>query len=115
MSIGDQITGIAHLGMGVHDLAIARAFYETLGFVVIAGPVGPEPAEILEHRSGTNANFILNASSAQTENILMDVPEKDPGYAHTALAVRHLHGVQEELEARSVGNNEGPIELEQRL
>lgn len=111
MGLGNQITGIAHIGIRVRDLAISRAFYEELGFQFIAGPVGPEPVAILEHPSGTTVNFILNASAARSENVLMDIPEKHAGYTHMALAVRDLSVVQEELEARSVRVTEGPVEF----
>jgi len=43
------VTGIAHLGIRVHDLDRARAFYELLGYTFVAGPVGPEPVAILSH------------------------------------------------------------------
>lgn len=111
MEVDDQITGFAHVGIRVRDLAISRAFYEGLGFEFIAGPVGPEPVAILEHSSGTTINFILNASSPRSENVLMDIPEKHPGYTHMALAVRDLAVIQESLEARSVQITEGPIEF----
>jgi lactoylglutathione lyase len=111
MSLDEQITGIAHVGIRVRDLAISRAFYELLGFKFIAGPVGPEPAAILEHPCGTTVNFILNASSERADNILMDVPEKHPGYTHMALAVRDLAVVQEELESHAIHITEGPVEF----
>ena len=42
-----SITGIAHVGIRVHDLDRSRAFYELLGFEFVVGPVGPEPVAIL--------------------------------------------------------------------
>ncbi len=80
------ITGVAHIGVRVFDLGRARRFYEDLGFEFIVGPVGPEPVAILTHLSGTIINLILNASSGETPNILMDVEDKHPGYTHVALA-----------------------------
>jgi len=43
------ITGLAHLGIRVHDLARSVQFYELLGFTKTAGPIGPEPVAILDH------------------------------------------------------------------
>ena len=43
MSLSSLITGIAHIGIRVHDLARSRSFYEQLGFHFVVGPVGPEP------------------------------------------------------------------------
>lgn len=58
-----EINGINHLGLRVRDLGVARAFYEKLGFEFLGGPIGPEPVAIVEHPSGVNINFILNAST----------------------------------------------------
>ena len=94
-----EITRINHLGLRVKDLNASRPFYEKLGFVFIAGPVGPEPVAVMEHPSGVNINFILNADAECTENILMDVPRKYTGYTHFALEVTNaadaLKSVQE--------------------
>ena len=89
-----QIIGINHIGLRVKDLEKARNFYEQLGFVFLVGPIGPEPVAIMEHPSGVNINFILNASCSKTENILMDVPEKHPGYTHIALEVVNIDSVK---------------------
>jgi len=106
-----EITGINHVGLRVRDLAIAREFYGRLGFVFVAGPVGPEPAAIVEHPSGVNINFILNAGTAMTENILMDVPDKYPGYTHVALEVSDIGSIQAQLEAEEIPITEGPIQF----
>lgn len=94
----DAITGINHVGLRVRDLAVTRAFYEQLGFVFLVGPVGPEPVAIMEHPSGVNINFILNASEdAAAANILMDVPEKHAGYTHIALEIDNRAAVEARL------------------
>ncbi len=111
MRLDSLIAGIAHIGVRVHDLQTARAFYEGLGFRFVAGPVGPEPAAILEHPSGTVVNFILNANSGTSKNVLMDLPEKHPGYTHIALAVSDLRAVQAELSDLGVRITEGPMKL----
>jgi len=111
MALDSLITGIAHIGIRVRDLEVSRTFYEFLGFKFVAGPVGPEPAAILEHPSGAIVNFILNASSTASENVLMDVDEKHAGYTHMALAVRDVDAAQEALEAHGVQITEGPIDF----
>ena len=93
-----EITSINHVGIRVKDLAITRAFYEKLGFVFLVGPVGPEPVAIMEHPSGVNINFILNASDDSDQNLLMDIPEKHTGYTHVALEITDLGSVQKQLE-----------------
>jgi lactoylglutathione lyase len=83
-----QIIEINHVGLRVRNLDITRAFYEQLGFEFIIGPVGPEPVAVMEHPSGININFILNASeNASEKNILVDIPEKHTGFTHISLEI----------------------------
>jgi lactoylglutathione lyase len=106
-----EIVGINHVGIRVTDLAMARRFYEQLGFEFLAGPIGPEPVAIMEHPSGVNINFILNADSGITENILMDVPERHPGYTHIALDVTDIETVEASINDMGIEITEGPITL----
>ncbi len=95
-----QITGINHVGIRARNLDTSREFYKLLGFEFIAGPIGPEPVAVMEHPSGININFILNASeSASDRNLLMDVPEKHTGYTHIALEITDRQEVEQQLSA----------------
>ncbi len=96
------IYGLRHVGIRVHDLARSRAFYERLGFEFVAGPIGPEPVAILRHPSGVEINLILNAPSASAPNILMDIPEKHPGYTHVALAIDDAEAMRAALEGAGI-------------
>ena len=94
-----HIKRINHVGLRVRDLETTRAFYERLGFEFLVGPVGPEPVAIMEHPSGVNINFILNASpDSPPENALQDAPVKLPGYTHIALEIDDAVAVQADLE-----------------
>ena len=94
----NQILKINHVGLRVRNLETARQFYETLGFEFVAGPLGPEPVAIMEHPSGININFILNASEdAEPVNLLMDVDAKHTGYTHIALEVDDIRAVEREV------------------
>jgi len=106
-----EITGINHVGIRVTDLDKARNFYEQLGFEFLIGPIGPEPVAIMEHPSGVNINFILNADSGITENILMDVPERHPGYTHMALDVTDIEAAEIAIMNLGIEITEGPITL----
>ena len=106
-----EISGINHVGIRVTDLETARAFYEQLGFKFLVGPIGPEPVAVMEHPSGVNINLILNADSGLTKNILMDVPEKHPGYTHIALDVSDIEAVQVAVKNLGIEITEGPIVL----
>ncbi len=106
-----EIIGINHIGIRVASLDSARAFYEQLGFIFIAGPIGPEPVAIMEHPSGVNINLILNANTNSDKNILMDATERYPGFTHVALDVNDIKAVQKEIEKLNIHITEGPITL----
>ena len=93
-----EITRINHVGLRVRDLDRARAFYAKLGFEFLGGPMGPEPVAIMEHPSGVNINFILNASSdSSPTNILMDETVKHAGFTHIALEITDVEAIQCQL------------------
>jgi len=104
----NEISGINHIGIRVTDLEQARTFYQQLGFVFLEGPIGPEPVAIMEHPSGVNINFILNADSGIKENILMDVKERHPGYTHMALDVNDIQSIEAQLNNLNIHITEGP-------
>ncbi len=106
-----EIIGINHIGIRVSNLDAARKFYQQLGFKFIVGPVGPEPVAIMEHASGVNINFILNADSGITNNILMDVTERHPGYTHMALDVTDIHVIEAKINELGINITEGPVTL----
>lgn len=92
-----EITGINHVGLRVNNLKVTRTFYENLGFLFLLGPVGPEPVAIMEHPSGVNINFILNANTNSSENVLMDITQKHTGFTHIALAVSNVELAKKEI------------------
>ena len=106
------IQGLAHLGIRVHDLQRAVAFYELLGFTKTAGPLGPEPVAILEHPCGLEINLVLNAASATAPNLLMDVPEKHPGITHFALLCPDIQAAARRLASAGIPLSGGPIRFE---
>lgn len=106
-----DIRAIAHVGVRVHDLARSVAFYEVLGFRKTAGPIGPEPVAVLENATGVEINLVLNAPDANATNILMDVPEKHPGYTHIALLVPDLDAAKATVEAAGIPLSGGPIQF----
>lgn len=102
------ITGLAHIGIRVHDLARSLAFYELLGFTKTIGPIGPEPVAILDHPSGLEINLVLNAPASDVPNILMDVDDKYPGITHIALMVPDLEEARAAIEAAGIPLSGGP-------
>jgi hypothetical protein len=83
------ILGLSHIGIRVHNLERSVRFYELLGFTKTAGPIGPEPAAILDHPSGAEVNLVLNALNASERNILMDTREASRNYALCTLVPGH--------------------------
>ena len=104
-----SVTGLAHIGIRVHDLGRSVEFYQLLGFTKTAGPIGPEPVAILHHASGLELNLILNAPNASEANILMDVPEKHPGITHFALLCPDIMAAKAQLESAGLTLSAGPI------
>lgn len=104
-----SITGLAHIGVRVHDLERSVKFYALLGFTKTVGPIGPEPVAILEHPSGIEVNLVLNAPSAGEPNVLMDVPVKHPGITHFALLCPDVVAAKARLEAAGIAITEGPV------
>ena len=102
MSLSEQVTGLAHIGIRVHDIARSRAFYELLGFVWAWGPSGPEPVAAMTNASGLELNFIVNAPDMTRPNILMDVPEKYPGITHIALKIKSVAATETALKAAGI-------------
>lgn len=105
------VTGLAHIGIRVHELERSLRFYELLGFTKTAGPVGPEPVAILHHPSGVELNLILNAPLASEPNVLMDVPDKHAGVTHVALLCPDLEAARRTLEAAGFPLSGGPIQF----
>jgi lactoylglutathione lyase len=98
-----EITRIDHIGLRVRNLGTARSFYEKLGFVFIIGPIGPEPVAVMDHPSGININFILNASDdASKDNILSDALVKHTGFTHIALEITDRDKVEEHLKQHQI-------------
>ncbi len=86
-----DIKKIDHVGIRVRDKARAVAFYEALGFKVMAeGIFDKGHPVIMEHPSGVVINVLGPANRPDGANILMDVEDKHPGYTHMALRVGSL-------------------------
>ena len=105
------ISGLAHIGIRVHDLERSLRFYELLGFTKTLGPIGSEPVAILDHPSGVEINLVLNAPHAEEPNVLMDVPEKHPGITHFALLCPDIMAAKARLEAAGMALSGGPMRL----
>lgn len=102
MALDEQVRGLSHIGIRVHDYARSKVFYEQLGFVHAWGPLGPDQVAAMRHPSGLELNFIVNAPSADAPNILMDVQDKQPGITHIALEIADLAATEAALQAAGI-------------
>ncbi len=103
------VLGLAHIGIRVHELERSVRFYELLGFIKTAGPIGPEPVAILDHPCGVEINLVLNAPNAREPNVLMDIPEKHAGITHFALLCPDIIAAQQRLAAAGITLSGGPV------
>src|SRR5437868_12953898 len=84
------IERVDHIGIRVRDLERALAFYRALGFTLAHRAVGDDVA-IVRNEHGVELNLVFNANAGDPDsNILMDVPDKCPGYTHMALRVASI-------------------------
>ena len=78
---------VDHIGVRVRDLNRALQFYRLLGFDLSHRAEGDDVA-IVRNENGVELNLIFNADAGEPNtNVLMDVPDKYPGYTHIALRV----------------------------
>jgi lactoylglutathione lyase len=105
------IEGLAHVGIRVHDVDRAMAFYALLGFEKTLGPLGPENVMILEHASGLEINLVVNAPEPAGVNVLMDGEAKPPGITHIALSCPDIDAARARLEAAGIAISGGPVQF----
>lgn len=103
------IERVDHVGIRVRDLDRALAFYGVLGFALARRAEGDDVA-IVRNEHGVELNLIFNADAGDTAaNILMDVPEKFPGYTHIALRVASIPRTIAALKANAIAITQGPV------
>ena len=100
---------VDHIGIRVRDLDRALNFYRVLGFDLLYQAEGDEVAIIRnEHRVELNLIFNANAGEPNT-NVLMDAPDKYPGYTHMALRVTSIAATIGALKANDIAITQGPV------
>ena len=104
---------VDHIGIRVRDLDHALAFYGVLGFDLVRRAEGDDVA-IIRNAHGVELNLVFNANAGNADaNILMDVPEKFPGYTHIALRVASIPATIAALKANDVAITQGPVSFGQ--
>src|ERR1044072_3449717 len=85
-----DIQRVDHIGIRVRYLDRALAFYRVLGFELMRRAEGDDVA-IVRNEPPVQLTLVFTAKAGDpAANILMDVPEKFPGYTHIALRVASI-------------------------
>src|SRR5215472_3681033 len=97
------IERVDHIGIRVRNLDRALAIYGVLG------SEGDDVA-IIRNDHNLELNLVFNANAGDpVANILMDVPEKFPGYTHIALRVGSIPVTIAALKANDIAISQGPV------
>jgi lactoylglutathione lyase len=103
------IERVDHIGVRVRDLDRALKFYGVLGFNLARRADGDDVA-IIRNERGVELNLVFNANAGDpAANILMDVPDKFPGYTHIALRVTSIPATLAALKANDIAIAQGPV------
>jgi catechol 2,3-dioxygenase-like lactoylglutathione lyase family enzyme len=104
-----RVGQIDHVGIRVTDRKRAQRFYEQLGFRIDPDEESPRSRSCgLVNEAGARINLIYNGREPVDGNVLMDVPEKWPGYTHAAFIVDDLDALVRWFETNGVAITEGP-------
>ena len=104
-----NISNIDHIGIRITEKKAALDFYKILGFQ-LEQEVDFDAVIIMKNSSGVEINLINNGKDISNgKNILMDVPEKHPGFTHVAFSVESVLHVMEVLEKNSIPISQGPV------
>jgi len=103
------IENVDHLGIRVTDKARALAFYAGLGFE-IDHESDFDAVVIIKNAAGVELNLIVNGVDlGGGKNILMDVPEKHPGFTHVAFRVVDMNRTIAVLKETGTAITQGPV------
>ena len=109
MSATIAIEQVDHFGIRVTDKARALGFYARLGFK-LEHEVDFDAVVIIKNSTGVELNLITNGiDSTGGKNILMDVPEKHPGFTHVAYRVADIRHTIAVLKEAGIAITQGPV------
>ena len=90
-----DIRNFDHIGIRISDRDASVAFYELLGFELIAdGGFDKGHPLVMLHPAGININLLGLATAKAGTNVLMDEAEKYPGITHLAVKVKDAEATE---------------------
>jgi len=90
-----EINNFDHIGIRISDPDKTVAFYELLGFELVAdGGFDQGHPLVMLHPCGININLLGPATAKRGENILMDEKPKYPGITHFAVKVKDAEATE---------------------
>jgi lactoylglutathione lyase len=104
-----DIQTVDHIGIRVADLDRALRFYGLFGFVA-EHRAQNDAVVVIKNHHGVEINLIYNANNhSEGKNILMDVPDKYPGYTHVAFRVGSIADAIIMLRENEIKITQGPV------
>ena len=104
-----NIDRVDHIGIRVADLDRAREFYEIFGFKQIHA-ADNDDVVVMKNPDDVEINIIFNANNSNDDkNILMDVPDKFPGFTHVAFRVTSIADTITALNENGIEITQGPV------
>jgi lactoylglutathione lyase len=104
-----NIARVDHIGIRVADLDRAMAFYNLFGFERLRA-ADNDAVVVMKNSQDVEINIIYNANNANDDkNILMDVPDKFPGFTHVAFRVESIADTVTALNENGIEITQGPV------
>jgi lactoylglutathione lyase len=104
-----EIETFDHLGIRVADKQRSLAFYAQLGFELVHESTF-DAVVIIKNAAGVELNLIVNGvDKTGGKNILMDVPDKHPGYTHVAYRIADIRATIAALKENGIVITQGPV------
>lgn len=98
-----DIANFDHIGIRISDREDSVAFYEKLGFKMIAdGGYDKGHPLVMLHPSGININLLGPADAMAGRNVLMDEAKKYPGITHLAIKVKDADATESFVEKQGI-------------